>query len=63
MTSFPAETPGSALPPAMSGVVAVEAGPQPPVEVTAVPEPSPVFLLVGALALVFLLKRGGNGGS
>lgn len=49
--------------PALENVVSVETGSTQPVEVTPVPEPSPVFLLVGALALIFLLKRGGNGGS
>jgi len=34
--------------------------PVPEVHVTAVPEPSPVFLLAGAMAVLFLLMRKGG---
>ena len=34
--------------------------PLPEVKVTAVPEPSPLFLLAGAIAVLFLLMRKGG---
>ncbi len=34
--------------------------PVPEVKVTAVPEPSPLFLLAGAMAVLFLLMRKGG---
>jgi hypothetical protein len=34
--------------------------PLPEVKVTAVPEPSPLFLLAGAMAVLFLLMRKGG---
>ncbi|MEK7952997.1 PEP-CTERM sorting domain-containing protein [Luteolibacter soli] len=45
---------------AHAGPGAVVGDPVPEVKVTAVPEPSPLFLLAGAMAVLFLLMRKGG---
>jgi hypothetical protein len=44
----------------LAGTGIASGDPLPEVKATAVPEPSPIFLLAGAMAVLFLLMRKGG---